>query len=338
MKQKRILLTGGAGFIGSSILDMYDKNEYEITVVDNFRSGRLNNIKHNIDKKNIKFIFGDILDENFISSLPTNFNIINHQAAQLEITRCIDYPQEDIRSNLLGTTNIMEFAKRCPKLEKFIYASSAAVYGQASSKLQKETDPINPHWIYGASKYSTELLANIYSSNLKIPFIGLRYSIIYGIREWYGRVLTMFIKNSIQNRKIIVFGKGDEVRDYCNVKDVVTLHEKLITTKFENVNNVYNVSSGEKTTIKELALLISRFSNCELVHENVKEGEPSKILNKERIRLPGNLEYLCQDNSKAKKEINWAPKISLTKGVEEEYEWYKNEQPIDTDLWDKIFY
>lgn len=334
----KILLTGGAGFIGSNILDMYVSKGFNVVVVDNFRSGRIENIKHHLDNDNVEFIFGDILDEQFVSQLPKDIDVINHHAAQLEITRCIDYPQEDIQSNIIGTTNILEYAKKCPNLKKFIYASSAAVYGQSKSKLQKETDPIDPHWIYGVSKYSTELLANIYCGYFKIPFIGLRYSIIYGIREWYGRVLTLFIKNSIKDKKVVVFGKGNEVRDYCNVKDIVDLHEILITKDFKNGNHVYNGSSGKKTTIKELAYAVSRISGCKVIHEDVKEGESSKILNKGRIRLPGNLEYLCQDNSKAKKELGWVPRTDFQNGLAEEFSWYKEKSQTDKELWKKLFY
>lgn len=334
----KILITGGCGFIGSHILDMYAKHGFSVVVVDNFRSGRIQNIQHLVDNENMEFIFGDILDENFVNQLPKDIDIINHHAAQLEITRCIDYPQEDIMSNLIGTTNIMEFAKKCPNLKKVIYASSAAVYGQAQSNLQKETDPINPHWIYGVSKYSTELLANIYSDYLNIPFVGLRYSIIYGIREWYGRVLTLFIKNSIEDKKVVVFGKGEEIRDYCNVKDVVKLHEILIKQSLKRKNVIYNVSSGIKTSINELAKLVSQISGCEIIYEDVKEGEASKMLNKSRIRLPGNLKYLCQDFSKAKNYFEWIPQVKLEEGIIEEYNWYKNNIKTDKYLWQKMFY
>jgi UDP-glucose 4-epimerase len=334
----KILLTGGAGFIGSNLLDMYVSQGHNVTVVDNFRSGRIENIKHLLDNKQVTFIFGDILDEEFLKLLPTDFDLINHHAAQLEITRCIEYPQEDLRSNIFGTTNIMEFAKECKKLKLFIYVSSAAVYGQAKSKLQKESDPIDPHWVYGVSKYSTELLATIYSKALNIPFIGIRYSIIYGIREWYGRVLTMFIKNCINNKKLVVFGEGCEIRDYLNVKDVVEFHRLILKKKFSVLNHVYNVSSAQKTSISDLAKFISEISPCEILHEEVSEGESSKILNSGRIRLPGNLEYLCMDNSKAKKEISWFPKINLKEGVSEELNWYRATMEKDCTLWERMFY
>ncbi|MCL4405400.1 MAG: GDP-mannose 4,6-dehydratase [Patescibacteria group bacterium] len=334
----KILLTGGAGFIGSNILDMYVKQGHEVIVVDNFRSGRIENIYRRLKDKHIQFIFGDILDENFISKLPTDIDVINHHAAQLEITRCIDFPQEDITSNLIGTTNMMEFAKKCPKLKLFIYASSAAVYGQAKSELQSEDDPIDPHWIYGVSKYSTELLAKIYSDQLRIPFIGLRYSIIYGIREWFGRVLTLFIKNSIIRRKIVVFGEGSEVRDYCNVEDVVRLHAILLSKELKPGSHIFNVSSSQKTTISELAHMVAKISGCRVLYEDVKEGKPSKILNDGRIRLPGNLLYLCQDNTKAWRELGWRPKIWIADGVKKEFDWYKKNLKIDRELWSKLFY
>jgi len=333
----KILLTGGAGFIGSHILDSYLQKGHEVVLVDNFRSGRVQNIIHQLNNKNLKCVFGDILNEDFVKDLDTDFDIINHHAAQLEITRCIEFPQEDIITNMIGTTNIFEHAKRCKILKKVIYASSAAVYGQAQNEFQKETDSINPHWIYGVSKYGTELLAEIYSKQLKIPFFGLRYAIVYGTREWYGRVLTLFIKNSIEDKKVVVFDKGEEVRDYINVKDAVELNTLLLSTDKQE-NEVYNVSSGEKTTIKGVAEKIKRLSGCEIIYEDVKEGEASKTLNKNRTRLPGNLLYLCQDNSKAKKELNWAPKIKFDDGLKEEFEWYKNSKKKDKELWTKMFY
>jgi UDP-glucose 4-epimerase len=333
----KILLTGGCGFIGSHILDEYLKKGHEVVVLDTFRSGRLENIKHNLNNKKVKLVFGNILDEKFIGSLDTDFDFINHHAAQLEITRCIDYPQEDLMTNLIGTTNIFEHAKRCKKLKGVIYASSAAVYGQAQNKLQKETDPINPHWVYGVSKYSVELLAKIYAKLLNIPFYGFRYSIVYGPREWYGRVLTIFIKNAIHNKKIIVFDKGEEVRDFVHVRDAVQANINALKIHKKG-NNVYNISSGIKTSIKELAEKVCSYIPSEIIFEQVKEGKSSKVLNKDRIRLPGNLMYLCQDNTKAKKELGWIPVISLEEGLKDEIEWYKANNKKDPELWTKMFY
>ncbi len=334
----KILLTGGCGFIGSNILERYLQEGHEVTIVDNFRSGRMENIKHLLDNKNLRCAFGDILDEDFIKGLDEDFDIISHHAAQLEITRCIEFPQEDLTSNLIGTTNIFEHAKRCKNVKKVIYASSAAVYGQAKSSLQKETDDIDPHWIYGVSKYATEMLANIYSKELKIPFVGMRYSIVYGPREWYGRVLTLFIKNSIRDNKIVVFGKGDEVRDYINVKDVVEFNALLLEKNLPNENLPLNVSFGKGITIDKLAHKIQDLTSCELIHEEVEEGKSSKIINVDRVRLPGNLLYLCQDNSKAKEMLNWEPKVDFEVGLIEEIEWYREKSKTDSELWSKMFY
>jgi len=333
----KILLTGGCGFIGSHILDNYLAEGHEVTVVDNFRSGRLENIKHQLDNKRLTCMFGDILDENFVRSLGTDFEVVNHHAAQLEITRCIDFPQEDITSNMIGTTNIFEHAKRCKHIKRVIYASSAAVYGQAQSKMQKEVDPINPHWVYGVSKYATELLAKIYSQQLGIPFFGLRYSIVYGTREWYGRVLTLFVKNSIRDGKVIVFGKGDEVRDFIHVKDAAGVNSILLRANSKG-STIYNVSSGKTVSIKELAEKVRDLSGCEIIFEDVKEGESSRLLNIGRIRLPGNVIYSCMDNSKAKKELGWQPTVQFDQGLREEFDWYKAQKKEDGMLWERLFY
>ena len=333
----KILLTGGCGFIGSHILERYLNEGHTVVIVDNFRSGRIENIQHLLGNKRLICAFGDILNEDFIRTLDTDFDVINHHAAQLEITRCIDYPQEDLTSNLIGTTNIFEHAKRCKNLQRVIYASSAAVYGQAQSPLQSENDPINPHWIYGVSKYGTEMLAKIYTEQLKIPFIGLRYAIVYGPREWYGRVLTLFIKNALHDSRLVVFDDGKEVRDYVNVKDVAAANVLLLSAKLRG-HNVYNISSATQTSIRELAEKIHALTACEVLFEHVKEGHASKLVNTNRIRLPGNLLYLCQDNTKAKKELGWEPTVTFDNGLQEELEWYRQEHARDAGLWQKMFY
>jgi UDP-glucose 4-epimerase len=239
---------------------------------------------------------------------------------------------------MIGTTNVFEYAKKCKKLKKVIYVSSAAVYWQAKSKLQKETDQIDPHRIYWVSKYSTELLAKIYSEQLNIPFIWLRYSIIFGLNERYGRVLTLFIKNSITKNKIVVFWDWHEVRDYCNVKDVVSAHKLFIEKDPPLKNNIYNISSWKWVTINKLAEIVAKISWCELLYENVKEWESSKILNDNRIKLPWNLEYLCQDNQKVYKEFWWQPEVNFEEWVLEEFNRYKDNHQKDKWLWGKLFY
>lgn len=334
----RILLTGGCGFIGSTILDRYLAEGHDVTVIDNFRSGRLENVSHNLGHGRLTIIPGSILDKGFLSSLGTDFDIINHHAAQLEITRCMDFPEEDINSNVIGTVNVFELAKKCKGLRKVIYASSAAVYGQAKSPLQKETDPIDPHWIYGVSKYSTEMFAKIYSDALKIPFYGIRYSIVYGKREWFGRVLTLFVKNSIEEKRIVVFGKGDEVRDYVNVRDAAEANVLMLERGPSGGSHAYNISSGKGITVANLAGKISSLSGCEIIEEEVEEGASSKILNKGRVRLPGNLAYLCQDNSKASEDFGWSPKVGFDEGLKEEFQWYSEGRKKDKGLWARMFY
>ncbi|MGA2675824.1 MAG: NAD-dependent epimerase/dehydratase family protein, partial [Methanobacterium sp.] len=205
-------------------------------------------------------------------------------------------------------------------VEKIIYASSACIYGQAKYLPEDENHPQDPNWPYGVSKLAVEKYARIYHENYGISTIGLRYSIIYGPREWYGRVLTVFLKRALENKPPVVWG-GDQIRDFCYVTDVVELHNILIN-KEEIKNDVFNTSTGIGTSINDLAILIKNMFNLsDILYENIGEGELSTEI-EGRKRLPLELKAMVLDNSKANK-IGWEPKIKLINGINKEYTWLK---------------
>jgi len=330
IKGLKILVTGGAGFIGSHIVESLIEKGAEVIIYDNFSSGSMENLKHL--QKDIKVIKGDIIDNNKLLEACKGIDCISHQAAQLEITKCIDNPVEDLKINTEGSLNIFNAAKR-NGVKKIIYASSACVYGQSQYIPQDENHPTDPNWPYGVSKLAVEKYANIYSNYYGIPMIGLRYSIVYGPREWYGRVLTVFLQRAIEG-KLPVIWEGNQICDFIYVDDVVSLHNLCIEND-EAQNEVFNVSTGIGTTIEQLAKLIIDLFGLEgdPIYENVKEGEVSELV-EGRKRLPMELMKMVLDNKKAKKILGWEPKVELKDGLIREFEWLKSNKH----RWKKMSY
>ncbi|RKY38791.1 MAG: hypothetical protein DRP72_01135, partial [Candidatus Omnitrophota bacterium] len=276
----------------------------------------LNNIINDI-----KIIEGDILDYEKLKKSMKGHQYVSHQAAQLEILRCIEDPLIDLRINTIGTLNVL---KACVenRISKVINASSACVYGQAQYIPQDENHPTNPNWPYGVSKLATEKYANIYHESYGVSIINLRYSIVYGEREWLGRVLTMFLKRILEDKPLVIFGKGDQLRDFIYVKDLVKFHNLCFGSNKNLGNNVYNVSTGIGVSIKELANIVIEVSgkSTEIVFENVKEGEFSRYM-PNRKRIPAELKRMVLDNERAKRDFNWYPATNLKEGIERELSW-----------------
>lgn len=316
--QKKILVTGGAGFIGSHIVESLVASGAEVIVFDNFSSGKIENLER--VKHDIEIIRGDILNYNSLLKACKDIEIISHQAAQLEIFKCIENPIEDLRTNTIGTLNVLNAAKE-NKVEKVINASSACVYGEAKEVPETEETPLNPNWAYGVSKLSAEKYCKIYQDFYSIPIVSLRYGIVYGEREWFGRVLTIFIKRVINNEPPVIFGDGKQTRDFVYVGDVVKLHN-LCVEKNEANGKIFNVATGIGTTINELASIVIKCSGkkMEVLYEDLAEGAFSEYVSGRR-RIPAELKTMILGIEKAKKELGWIPKVSLENGIVKEIEW-----------------
>jgi len=244
-------------------------------------------------------------------------NFISHQAAQLEITRCLEEPVSDLRTNTEGSLNVFNAAVS-NKVKRVVYASSACVYGQARYVPQDELHPTNPNWPYGVSKLAVEKYADIYTAYHGIPMVGLRYSIIYGPREWYGRVLTVFLKRAIEGKRPVIWN-GNQVRDFCYVEDAADFHSIAIENE-EIESGVFNVSTGIGTTIRQLAETVAEEFQLESpIYEDLREGETSREI-KGRKRLPLELKRMVLDNTKARR-CGWKPKMKLIQGLSKEKKW-----------------
>ena len=314
---QHVLVTGGAGFIGSHIVERLVHAGARVRVFDDFSTGYESNLAAVID--DIEIIRGTILDADAIAAATHGSDIVVHQAAQLEIMRAIDDPVEDLRTNTEGTLRVFEAAKAADVGHVF-YASSAAVYGQAVELPQPESHPTLPNWPYGISKLATEHYARLYCDYYDMASTGYRYSIVYGPREWYGRVLTIFLRRALDGQAPVVFGAGEQRRDYVYVEDVADCVVRSIDARLDGAR-VLNVSSGCSHTIRDVATLVSELSGVGApVTEEVAEGEYSELVGG-RMRLPAELKALEQDNTLARTLYDWAPSTDLRTGIRTELAW-----------------
>ena len=318
LRGKKILVTGGAGFIGSHIVESLTAQGARVVVFDNLSSGKIENLE--AVQGDVEMIRGDILDYNSLLKACQGVDIISHQAAQLEIFKCIDNPTEDLETNTIGTLNVLNAARES-NVEKVINASSACVYGQAQQIPQSEKHPTNPNWAYGVSKLAAEKYCQIYQEYYGIPIVSLRYGIVYGEREWFGRVLTSFVKRVQNNEPPVIFGDGKQIRDFINVTDLVQMHNLCIERDGSN-GKVFNVASGAGTTISELASIVIECSGNKLspLYEDLKEGTLSKYIPNRR-RIPAELRAMVLSIDKAREELGWSPTMPLKHGIVKEMRW-----------------
>ncbi len=322
----KIFLTGGAGFIGSWIVKKLVEGGHDVTVYDNFSSGLKENLEEHGDS--IKVVTGDILEYDSLVAAMADHDVVGHQAAQLEITTAIEDPAIDVTQNIIGSLNTIR-AAQANNITKLVIASSGCIYGQVDNPPVKETDTAKPNWEYGVSKLAVEKYCDIFADYDGMSIANLRYAIVYGEHEWYGRVLSIFLKRALEGKPLVIFGEGTTERDFVHVEDVATLNVKLLTEHEWEGNKRLNVSTGQATTINELARLVKEVvkevdgKELEVIHEEIAEGEVSKHV-EGRLRLPRELGVMHLDNSEAKSFLGWSDTIDLKDGIKREYEWLKD--------------
>jgi UDP-glucose 4-epimerase len=324
----RILVTGGAGFVGSHIVERLVSAGHRVRVYDNLSSGRRENLAG--VGNDVELIVGDILDYAALSRAMRGAELVSHQAAQLEIVKCNDDPANDLHVNTVGTLNVLRAAVEAG-VYKLVQASSACVYGQAVRVPESEADhPTDPNWAYGVSKLANEKYGQIYRQRHGLPVVSLRYGITYGPREWYGRVLTIFLKRALHGEPPVIFGQGDQVRDFICVRDVARLHNLCLFSPAAD-GQILNAGSGIGTSIRELAEQVVRVTGVDQapLHEEVLPGEFSRLM-PFRVRLPQEMDQMVLDRRKAEQLLGWEPAIILEQGLREEWEWL-SENP---DAWE----
>ena len=217
-------------------------------------------------------------------------------------------------------------------MNKVINISSACIYGQTNG-IVSENDEQTPNWDYGVSKLAAERYATIYNTYKKLTVTSLRYGIVYGEREWFRRVLPIFVKRFLNGEAPVVFGHGEQVRDFIHVSDVVALHNKVLLTSCAD-GEILNVGTGIGTTMNELAEAVCKIklSNLVPMYEEINEGEFSKFVDGKK-RNTHELGTMLLAVDKAKMLLGWEPKVSLEQGLQKTYLWAKN----NPKRWTKIF-
>jgi len=322
LKNKNVIVTGGAGFIGSHLVDeLLMENVRNISIYDNFSSGFKGNIEHIQGKRGVSIVKGDILDFKLLCEVMRDIDVVFHHAAILEIPKILEDPVTDLEVNALGTLNVLRAAYQ-NGVKKIIYASSAGCYGQSRYLPIDESHPLRPQWPYGVSKLAGEKYCIMFHELYGLPVVALRYGIVYGPREWFGRVMTIFTKKVLENENPIIFGDGNQSRDFVHVKDVVWV--TINSAKREDASGqALNIGSGIGTKVIDLANMIIRFSgqnSIELKYEDPKPGEKG--------RKPGELKHLVLDIKKARNLLNFEPQIKLERGIEEYINWFSKRKEI----------
>jgi UDP-glucose 4-epimerase len=309
----KILITGGAGFIGSHLCDHYTKKGHTILCLDNFLNGNLVNIRHLLDYRNFKLIKGDIRDYTFLENLTRDVDVIFHLAAQVHVDRSYIEPKLTYDINVMGTQNILEIA-RIHDVKKVIHASTSEVYGSAQYIPIDEKHPLDASHPYGASKIAADRMCYAYKHTYGMNIAILRFFNIFGPRQkdlGYGGVISIFTRRVLSNIPPIIFGDGEQRRDYTYIKDVVRAYDMVLNNE-QDLPDPINFGTGNDVSIKDLAYKIIEICG--------KKELISPVFVEPRI---GEVTQLIADAHRAKQIFGWEPVYSLETGLEEYIAWYK---------------
>lgn len=281
--RKRALVTGGAGFIGSHLTHELLQRGYQVTVLDNLSTGKKENIAELIikdatnskDKEKVNFIQGSITDLPLLQKLFHGMDFIFHQAAIPSVPRSIDNPAATHEANITGTLNVL-LAARDNNIKKVVFASSSSVYGDTPTLPKREDMLPKPLSPYAVSKLTGEYYCQVFQQVYGLPTACLRYFNVYGPRQdpnsQYAAVIPLFIQKASQGEPPIIFGDGEQSRDFTFVKDVA---EANILAAESDVNGVFNIGRGERTTLNRLTALISKQlqSSIKPLHHDTRQGD-----------------------------------------------------------------
>jgi UDP-glucose 4-epimerase len=274
VKLKKVVITGGAGFIGSHLADVLITDN-QVTIIDDLSTGTLNNITDIITNKNIKFIRESVLNLELLESIFQDVDFVFHLAAIPSVVRSINDPIATNEVNITGTLNVLSAARKS-KVKKVVFASSSAVYGEASELPTKEDTPLNFQSPYALTKLTGEYYCRLFKELYRQPTICLRYFNVYGPRQSsaseYSAVIPLFLHNVLKKRSPVIYGDGNQTRDFVFVEDVVQAN--IIAAESE-ATGVFNIGSGESITINNLAQKIIAITgnNLQPTHKKVRIGE-----------------------------------------------------------------
>ncbi|UOQ45412.1 NAD-dependent epimerase/dehydratase family protein [Halobacillus salinarum] len=305
----KVLLTGGAGFIGSHIAEQLLEADYDVVIVDNLITGNLTNVPQGA--KLYKVDIREELDLIFLKEQP---DYVIHQAAQVSVSSSMEEPLYDGDENILGTINLLQ-ACVTYKVKKFIFASSAALYGAPSYLSIDEKHPLSPVSFYGLSKLNAEAYIQMFSKLYGLAFTILRYANVYGMRQnakGEAGVVAIFIDQLMNHLTPTIFGDGTQTRDFVFVKDVARANVAALNSL---ESEILNISTETQISILDIITQLS-----EILKINVSPNfEPER---------KGDIRHSYLSNELAKEKFNWTPRYSFAEGLKETVHFYQNKAEI----------
>jgi UDP-N-acetylglucosamine 4-epimerase len=315
----KILITGGAGFIGSNLVEHFLGKSHQVVVLDNFATGHRHNIAQHDSNPNFTLIEGDIRNNADCQKAVEGVDYVLHQAALGSVPRSIKDPQTSNEVNVTGFLNML-VAARDAGVKRFIYAASSSTYGDSES-LPKVEDvigkPLSP---YAITKYVNELYADIFSKTYGLETVGLRYFNVFGRRQdpngAYAAVIPLFVKKFMNHESPVINGTGDYSRDFTYIDNVIQMNERAMTTDNPDaINTVYNTAVGDRTTLNQLVGYLKEFltaydaeiAKVEIVHGPNRQGD-----------IPHSLASI----DKARQLLGYEPTHVIRNGLKEAVKWY----------------
>ena len=306
----KLIVTGGCGFIGSHFVELAVEKNDHLIIIDNLLAGNKDNIKKVMDNGTVELVIDDIRN---LDNSKLNFSEVDaivHFAARTGVIESLEKPLEFSDVNVIGTIKLLEICRKF-NIPKFVLASTGAVYGNQKAPFSENMipDPISP---YAASKVSAENYCKAYGNTFQILCAVLRFSNVYGPRKSFGpyaNVIPKFVRASLRNQPITIFGDGLQERDFVFVKDVA--HACYIALE-KNTNDVYNIATGKNTSVNKLIDILEDTLNYKFQRNYVEPRE-------------GESKYAYSSIKKAKKELSYSPKFSLVDGLTEYIEYEKTQ-------------
>ena len=312
LTNKRILVTGGAGFIGSNLCETFLEHNF-VRCVDNLVTGKMENITPFLSHPNFEFIEGDLRDFSTCENAVKGIELVFHQAALGSVPRSIENPILTNAHNVTGFLNILEAAKK-EGVERFIYATSSSTYGDLPDLPKVENAQGKPLSPYAVTKSINEMYAQVYGDLYGIKTIGLRYFNVFGKRQdpdgAYAAVIPRFIKKIANNEPIMVHGDGEQIRDFTSIENVIKANILAATTENPKAfNTVYNIAYGSKISINQLIDLMAI-----AIKKNDLDGKKINVIYSEKRQ--GEIVNSYASIEKAKELLGYFPEVSLREGLE----------------------
>jgi nucleoside-diphosphate-sugar epimerase len=304
------LVTGGAGFIGSNIVDALVSRGEKVRVLDDFSTGRRDNLAAFTDK--IEVLQGDIADAAICARAVQGVRFVLHQAALPSVARSMEDPLSTNKTNVHGTLSLL-WAAKIAKVERFVYASSSSVYGESPTLPKQEDMPPRPISPYAVSKLTTEYYASVFTQAYQLPTVGLRYFNVFGPRQdpnsHYAAVIPRFITSILAGRAPTIFGDGAQSRDFCFIENVVSAN-LLACTSTNAVGQVMNIACGSRIDLNELVQKINLLLNTNIVaiHEPTRTGD---------------IKHSLADIERAQRLLGYQVLADFDEGLRRTVAWYQ---------------